>query len=100
MGFGDREEEGENGKEEKEEERGTSFKLSRGDLHFVPLFLNSESQGSIARKRGVPSLQGLCRVFAGGGGLQIPCEDPAKMESWRPLGAVLGPMAKKEGGLN
>ena len=32
-----------------------------GDLNFVPLFLNSGAQGAIARKRRVPSLQGLCR---------------------------------------
>ena len=43
------------------------------------------------------SLQGLCRVFAGGGTLQRPCKDPAKLESWRPLRAVLGRIDQKEG---
>ena len=86
LGFGGREDEGENGKEAGEEERGTSFELSRGDLNFVPLFLNSGAQGSITSKRGAPSFQGLCRVFAGGT-LQRPCKDPAKLESCRPLGA-------------
>ena len=39
LGFGDREEEGENGKEEGEEERGTSFELSMGRPGFrIPLF--------------------------------------------------------------
>ena len=55
LGFGDREDWGEHGKEKKEEERGTSFELSRGDLDFVPLFLNSGAQGSKTSKRGVPS---------------------------------------------
>ena len=39
------------------------------------------------------SLQGLCR----GGTLQRPCKDPAKLESWRPLRAVLGRIDQKEG---
>ncbi len=43
------------------------------------------------------ALQGLCRVFAGGGTLQRPCKDPAKLESWRPLRAVLGRIDQKEG---
>ena len=68
----------------------------------VPQFLSPPIGGS-----NVPSwgFAGSCRVFAGslqglcrGGTLQRPCKDPAKLESWRPLGAVLAPMVQKEGG--
>ena len=52
------------------------IELSRGDAD------DSGAQSSITSKRGGPSLQGLCRVFAGG--------DPAKtLQSWS-LGGLLG----------
>ena len=86
---------GKTGKRRRRRRRNAARALSFrwGDLDFVPLFLNSGAQGSITSKRGVPSLQGLCRVFAGGG----PCKDPAKLESWRPLRADLGRIDQKEG---